>query len=404
MKKIFFIILLTLSSIVANAQFNKDLFTWNIYPFNSSRNAIHHYVDTSTFHGDVNIFGDWNFYKDTIYNSSTRTILGCPFSGLIKDGGDSTFNINGFVDFRAYGGPFGACLGYIDGKSVYGYSHRSSRISATKNGGVDMSSNVATHFSLVDLRTSDLREVDITGIKSTDLIMDLCYRRFNSLNQNASKTFRIANNGFTFLYHPFTGAEDILLFGDTSGNWEFKGMIKIGNYWMNNSVGLSGTVLTSNGSGNTTQWLSLSNVSFSSLTSKHSDSSVVIDGSGKLGWRITTPSKTMSIHEVDSSIVVNGVSYHTCIISLGDDATYTPTDSVSGRGRITVDSLGVASKMAYADFIFSKDGTVTLINNTSSIDDADTDGYFCIYKGTMGIVIKNRLGYSRSVLIELQTK
>jgi len=59
--------------------------------------------------------------------------------------------------------------------------------------------------------------------------------------------------------------------------------------------------------------------------------------------------------------------------------------------------IQVADNEEYAWFFFNKDGEVTLAVNSGNVDDADTDGYFCIYDDGDNVSLKNRLGSSRKL-------
>jgi hypothetical protein len=82
--------------------------------------------------------------------------------------------------------------------------------------------------------------------------------------------------------------------------------------------------------------------------------------------------------------------------SLDDDTEITYTTGVSGKG-----SLIVGDAEEFADFIFAADGTVTLISNSANVVNTDTDTKFCVYDCGSGICIKNRLGSTKTVRVEV---
>jgi len=59
--------------------------------------------------------------------------------------------------------------------------------------------------------------------------------------------------------------------------------------------------------------------------------------------------------------------------------------------------IQIADNEEYAWFFFNKDGEVTLAVNSGNVDDADTDGKFCIYDDGDNVALKNRLGSSRKL-------
>jgi len=79
-------------------------------------------------------------------------------------------------------------------------------------------------------------------------------------------------------------------------------------------------------------------------------------------------------------------------LTLDDDETYNLPRDVNGFGFIQV-----ADNEEYAWFFFNKDGEVTLAANSANVDNADTDGKFCIYDGGDYVVLKNRLGSTRKI-------
>jgi len=79
-------------------------------------------------------------------------------------------------------------------------------------------------------------------------------------------------------------------------------------------------------------------------------------------------------------------------LTLDDDETYNLPCGVNGFGFIQI-----ADNEEYAWFFFNKDGEVTLAVNSANVDDADTDGKFCIYDGGDYVVLKNRLGSTRKI-------
>jgi hypothetical protein len=86
---------------------------------------------------------------------------------------------------------------------------------------------------------------------------------------------------------------------------------------------------------------------------------------------------------------------------IADDGTITPPTAISGWGWVRAYSSGNLSEAAY-QFEFNSDGAVTLVNNTTNVASADTDGKLCIFDNGTGIIIKNRLGSSQTLKVELK--
>jgi hypothetical protein len=90
---------------------------------------------------------------------------------------------------------------------------------------------------------------------------------------------------------------------------------------------------------------------------------------------------------------------------MGYITTFAGSETVADEGTITLDTgvsgwgEAMAGDMdAFVRFVFKSDGTVTLIDfSYGNVNNADADGYFCVYDGGTGVVLKNRLGSSKTV-------
>lgn len=89
------------------------------------------------------------------------------------------------------------------------------------------------------------------------------------------------------------------------------------------------------------------------------------------------------------------VSYRTSE-SVADDATIVITNGVAGMGQIMA-----GDNEEWAWFTFKADGTVNLVQTSTNVASTDTDTKLCIYDHGSGITIKNRLGGSKVIRMEL---
>jgi len=132
------------------------------------------------------------------------------------------------------------------------------------------------------------------------------------------------------------------------------------------------------------------------------DSAVQIDAAGnlQLGTLTAQPERLYVngiIRTTDStSIWKNNYEFRT-LVALGDDVTLPFYNDVWGNGTISTDEGDT-----YAAFRFNSLGVVTLLTDcTTNVANTDTDNKLCIYDGGTNIIIKNRLGGSRTLLITI---
>lgn len=79
-------------------------------------------------------------------------------------------------------------------------------------------------------------------------------------------------------------------------------------------------------------------------------------------------------------------------IAVSDEASILLPDATAGWGEVFV-----GDNEERARFSWKADGSVTLMENTANVVNTDTDDKFCIYDNATAVVIKNRLGASKTV-------
>jgi len=84
------------------------------------------------------------------------------------------------------------------------------------------------------------------------------------------------------------------------------------------------------------------------------------------------------------------------VTSLADDGLVTLPTAVAGWGQAMV-----ANGAEWATFLFDTSGTVLLRESSTNVVNTNTDAKFCIYDAGAGIAIKNRLGSTKKVAIEI---
>jgi hypothetical protein len=82
--------------------------------------------------------------------------------------------------------------------------------------------------------------------------------------------------------------------------------------------------------------------------------------------------------------------------SLLDDGYVDLEDSVKGWGFVQV-----GDNEEFSEFTFASDGTVTFGDSSTNIDNADTDGKFCIFDNGSNVRIKNRLGATKNIAVNI---
>lgn len=86
--------------------------------------------------------------------------------------------------------------------------------------------------------------------------------------------------------------------------------------------------------------------------------------------------------------------------TIADDASLN-LPAGSGFGQVKIDSVGV-KKAAIYNFTYDLSGTPDLVSNTANVVASNTDGNFCLYKGTGAFAtMRNRLGYSVTCLMSI---
>lgn len=109
---------------------------------------------------------------------------------------------------------------------------------------------------------------------------------------------------------------------------------------------------------------------------------------------------TDTITSADSVMVIGGMNIFYKNRTIADDSYLTPTTAINGRGWVMVSNSGTVAE--WADFYFSNDGTVVLIQNSANVVTVDTDDKLVIKDNGTGITIENRLGGSRTIKVRLE--
>lgn len=82
--------------------------------------------------------------------------------------------------------------------------------------------------------------------------------------------------------------------------------------------------------------------------------------------------------------------------NVADDGSIIIATGVSGWGECMA-----GDNQEWAHFRFSADGTVTLIANTTNVTNTDSDDNLCIYDVGSGMAIKNRLGTTKKIALNI---
>jgi len=83
------------------------------------------------------------------------------------------------------------------------------------------------------------------------------------------------------------------------------------------------------------------------------------------------------------------------VIRLYDDAVLSLPDGQWGWCKLSINGI------TFADFDFQYDGTVLLGYHSANVVDTDTDMYLCIFDGGASVSIRNRLGTTAVILIQV---
>ena len=89
--------------------------------------------------------------------------------------------------------------------------------------------------------------------------------------------------------------------------------------------------------------------------------------------------------------------YHKESSSIADDGEIVLATGVAGWGEAMA-----GDNEEWAQFRFTSAGVVTLIANSANVVNTDTDAKFCIYDAGSGIAIKNRLGATKTVAVNVE--
>lgn len=107
---------------------------------------------------------------------------------------------------------------------------------------------------------------------------------------------------------------------------------------------------------------------------------------------------TKTVIDSNNVTIDSLVNYQTSSY-FADEASLNLTASVSGWGTVYADSLGTI--VAWVNFYFNADGTVSLINNSSRVVNTDTDHNLCIFDGGSYATIRNRLDGVKKLKIKV---
>lgn len=78
--------------------------------------------------------------------------------------------------------------------------------------------------------------------------------------------------------------------------------------------------------------------------------------------------------------------------TLSDDESIILPPNRCGRGWVLV-----GDNEEYSDFRFCGNGTVTLFSSSANVINSDTDANFCIFSNGSSVVLKNRLGTTKTI-------
>lgn len=102
--------------------------------------------------------------------------------------------------------------------------------------------------------------------------------------------------------------------------------------------------------------------------------------------------------QIGPTRTINGVSYDSWAQSVADDATVDVCYAKAGKIQVWVNGQNT-----YLEAVFNSAGTPTLVTGmySADVDTADTDTKLCIYAADGWLVIKNRLGSSKTIRYEV---
>lgn len=104
-------------------------------------------------------------------------------------------------------------------------------------------------------------------------------------------------------------------------------------------------------------------------------------------------------HDATDGVFGVGVGFdknnYSIPLVLADDGYFDIPAGTAGYGFILVGDADEWAKFSWAD-----DNTVTLLDNSTNVVAADTDGNLAIFDNTTSVRIRNRLGSAKRVLFE----
>lgn len=123
---------------------------------------------------------------------------------------------------------------------------------------------------------------------------------------------------------------------------------------------------------------------------------------GRTGIRTEDPDSNFGL------TVADGIKTTTSLNLWKGLYSFAGSQAVADDGSVIVDTgmagfgfVQLGDNEAWAQFTWSADGTVYLMQNTPNVSNLDTDSTLSIYDGGTGIVIKNRLGSEKTIRFQL---
>ncbi len=215
----------------------------------------------------------------------------------------------------------------------------------------------------------------------------------NSLNQNQTGYYNSAF-GSSAMEKNATGVENTIvgaraMYNNTSGS----GNVAIGF--------LAGF----NEMGSNKLYIDNSNSATPLIYGEFDTDTVVINGDlGISGTLTVTDSISLADALLDSitsnQMRIGNITYTNYNQSILDDASITAPTAICGWGSVYIFNSGTLAE--YGQFYFNTDGSVVLTDYSANTVTTDTDGKLCIIDNGTGFIIKNRLGGTRNIKIELK--
>jgi hypothetical protein len=108
--------------------------------------------------------------------------------------------------------------------------------------------------------------------------------------------------------------------------------------------------------------------------------------------RLTSSTEDSIFIVRDDRRIIGGLTVLTVKATVANDGTIALDSDVSGWGNVMV-----GDNEEYAEIRFSADGTVTLLVSSADVASTDTGSKFCIFDNGDHVLLKNRLGSSKTV-------